>query len=144
MKSKPVIPLFCPPEDMFEQLIRLEILGHSPRKSNSRRIVKNKRTKKPMIIKSSAALDYATMFAKQVPGWAKQCLGGPYDPLFLLAEVYYRTHASDLSVELIKDLLQTNEVIVDDRYVKGELLFNRVDKDNPRAVLTLYRLKVTG
>lgn len=140
--KKPVVPMFYPPKDMYEPLFQLEILGHPPRKSNSRQIVINRKTKKPMIIKSKAALNYVDLFAQQVPGWAKQCLGGPDEPLFLLAEIYYRTNASDISVELIKDLLQKNKVIRDDRYVKAELLFGRVDKDNPRTILTLYRMRM--
>ena len=135
-----IVPMFYPPQSVYEHVLSIEITGQPARKSNSRRIVTNRKTKKPMIIKSEAALDYTDEFLRQVPGWAKLGLGGPDEPLLLHAEIYYKTNASDISVELIKDLLQEAGVISNDRYVKAEMVFGRVDRDNPRAMLTIYRM----
>lgn len=140
-KVAPVTPIFYPPEDDYEQVLQLEILGQPPRKSNSRQIVTNAATNKPMIIKSKKALGYSEQFLQQVPGWARLGVGSPEDPLLLVAVVYYTSNLPDLSVELVKDLLEKAEVLSNDRYVKAELLFFRVDKSNPRTEITLYRVR---
>lgn len=142
MKKPNELPIFYPPSDQYEPVLRLCIDGQPARKSNGRRIVTNKRTQKPMSIKSEEALDYSDSFLKQVPGEAKVGLGGPGDPLFLMAEIFYKSNRSDISVELVKDLLQEAGVVFNDRYIKGEVLFGRVDKNYPRTVITLYRLRI--
>lgn len=140
-KDASTIPVFHPPLEHFEEALQFQVYGQPARKSNSRRIVTNRRTKKPMVIKSEAALEYSAEFLSQVPGWAKLGLGGPDEPLLLWAVVYYKSNQPDLSVELIKDLLQEAGVISNDRYIRGELLFGKVDRENPRILITLFRLK---
>lgn len=94
-----------------------------------------------MVIKSSAALQYAQDFDHQIVAEARQGWGSAKQPLALEAVVYYRSALSDLSVELLKDLLQDAGVISNDRYVKDEHLWGHLDKDDPRVELRLYALE---
>jgi Holliday junction resolvase RusA-like endonuclease len=138
-KSNGSFPVFDPPEE-FELVLEFEVAGQPARKSNSRRIVTNRKTKQPMLIKSEAALNYTDEFLRQVPGNAKLGLGSLEEPLLLWAIVYYKSNQPDLSVELIKDLLEEAGVVRNDRYIRGELLFGKVDRDSPRTIIRLYRM----
>lgn len=121
-------------------LVEMVILGKLPRKSNSRRIVRNKKTGKPLIIKSEQALDYTKKFGLQVRNEVKQKFGSLEDPLGLEVVVYYADRRPDLSIELLKDLLQLNDVVKDDRYIRQQACWAFVDKQYPRTELRLYQL----
>jgi hypothetical protein len=95
---------------------------------------------RPLIIKSKQALAYTESFLKQVPEEHKQKLGCEQKPLALWAHVHYQSNRSDLSVELLKDLLQKAGVISDDRWIKAEFLFGAIDRDNPRVELALFAI----
>jgi Holliday junction resolvase RusA-like endonuclease len=111
--------------------IRLHIAGQPPRKSNSRRIVTNRRTGKPMVIKSQGARDWAGDAAKQIPASARQRVGSVERPLAITFWVRYASRRPDLSVELILDLLEKAEVISNDRHVYEFHAYKEFDKDNP-------------
>jgi hypothetical protein len=130
--------LFHPPSECYTSLFGFTILGNLPRKSNQRRIVRVRN--KPLIIKSKQALEYTDSFMKQVPGELKQQLGNEQKPLALWAHAHYQSNRSDLSVELLKDLLEKAGVISNDRWIKAEFLFASIDRDNPRVELELYAI----
>lgn len=113
------------------ELIRLTIKGQPPRKSNDRRIVVNRRTGKPMSIKSKAALEWVEYALRTIPAEARQGVGSPTQPLCITYFVRYRTRAADLSVELIKDALEKAGVISNDRYVFEDHALKFIDKENP-------------
>ena len=77
---------------------------------------------------------------EQVPEYAKQAYGDVDRPLALWAHVHYQSNRSDLSVELLKDLLQKAGVVSNDRWIKAELLFASIDRDNPRVEVELYAI----
>ena len=124
----------------YKLLLELDIDGQPARKSNSRRIVTNRKTNKPMLIKSEAALNYGELFLHQVPDDAKLKLGSLGDPLAMFVIIYYQSRRPDLSVELIMDLLQKSEVVRDDRYIYETRAWKFFDKDHPRIRLRLYTL----
>jgi hypothetical protein len=126
-----------PPKE-YTKLVDLVILGNLPRKSNQRRIVKVRN--KPLIIKSKQALAYTDSFLKQVPEESKLGLGDKQNPLALWAHVHYQSNRSDLSVELLKDLLEKAGVVTNDRWIKAEFLFAAIDQDHPRVELALYAM----
>jgi len=118
--------------------ITLAIHGHLPRKSNSRRIVVNRRTGKPMVIKSPEALAYERDFMRQVPGSAKIGMKGQ---LHLTAVIYYRSNRSDLSDELLCDSIEKAGIIKNDRQFVSKILYKRIDKENPRVVFTVSSIE---
>ena len=111
--------------------IRIEIQGQPPRKSNSRRIVQNRRTGKPMLIKSAAALSWVEAAGWQIPTDARQQVGSKSQPLAISFWVRYASRQPDLSVELILDTLQEYGVISDDRWVYEMHAYKEIDRDNP-------------
>ena len=83
------------------QAIYLKIFGEPASKANSRRLVA--RHGKPMFIKSSKALSYATMFKQQ-------CVVSPSqmftDDVVVTIRIWYASRRPDLDESLILDLLQ--------------------------------------
>jgi Holliday junction resolvase RusA-like endonuclease len=113
-------------------VISLWIEGQPPRKSNSRRIVVNRQTKKPMLIKSREALNWVKAAIDQVaPELRELRMGSADKPLAIVFIVYYKTRRPDLSVELIMDMLQEAGVISDDRYVYETHAYKNFDPENP-------------
>lgn len=122
--------------------IELTVLGKPPRKSNSRRIVVNRRTGKPMLIKSKDALQYTRDFAKQVPECLKLGLGSKEIPIAVMGAIYYPWWwRGDLSGELILDCLEATGVLSDDRYVVRQTWLKRCDKERPRCDLVVEELE---
>jgi Holliday junction resolvase RusA-like endonuclease len=111
--------------------IHLHIAGQPPRKSNSRRIVTNWRTGKPMVIKSREARAWEKDAAKQIPASAKKQAGSAERPLAITFWVRYASRRPDLSVELILDLLEKTAVISNDRHVYEFHAYKEFDEDNP-------------
>jgi len=121
--------------------IHLVIYGQPARKSNSRRIVRDRRTGRWMIIKSAEALHYEETFERQVPQWARQRLGSQKHPLELQARVFMRHKwTSDLSLELIQDCLEKADVISDDRYIVRKVSEKKWDRREPRVELWIREL----
>lgn len=117
--------------------IVLNIQGQPPRKSNSRRIVTNRKTGKPMVVKSKEALAWMEAAAWQIPDEAKCNVGRPDQLLRIELFVRYKTRQPDLSTELILDMLQKAGVIKDDRYVFEKAEYKQIDKENPGVDLVI-------
>jgi len=103
--------------------------------------VTNRNTGKPMFIKSDKAQDYEDNFLKQITGLHRLGLGGEGDPILVWARIWYRSNQPDVSSELILDLLQKADVLTNDRWAKGQMLFGAVDVENPRTEFRFYRLR---
>lgn len=105
------------------------IHGEPASKANSRRWTGK------FFIKSKKALDYAEAFKKQCP---------VLDPLMegdlrVDIKIYYASRRPDLDESLILDLLQ-GCVYTNDRQVRERHTYWGLDKDNPRAEITVVPL----
>lgn len=110
-----------------------------PRKSNSRQIVRSKKTGKPMVIKSKKALAYCLDFAIQMLQYKPYpCLEGDVE---LKVDIFYRTRKNDLSVELLLDLIQKVKLIKNDRQIRAIHAHGKIDKENPRVEFELEEIK---
>jgi len=99
-----------------------------PRKSNSRQVVRNRRTGKPMVIKSAEARAWVKCSLSAIPEEARLGLGSADRPLKMLFECFYESKRPDLSVELVLDVLERAGVISNDRHVyeyTAKKLFSR-------------------
>lgn len=108
-----------------------------PRKSNSRRMVFNRKTKKPMFIKSKDAIDWmdraiVVMKTLEDKSFTKPC--------GMRAWVFYRSRRSDLSVELLKDAMQKAGVVKNDRLIEYEENRVFVDKERPRVIVEIWEM----
>jgi len=127
----------------YELLVEFSVEGQPPRKSNQRRIVTRGRGKEasPMLIKSQEALNYVEFFGYQVPAkYKNKRYGSLSENLRLDVIVWYRDRRPDLSIELIKDCLESAGIISNDRYVREEHLYGFVDKKKPRSSIRIYRI----
>lgn len=110
------------------------VLGQPQRKDNRRMIVKNRRTVKPMVIKSREALTYVQSFDRQIMSWQRAGYVGPVEVKLIM---YYRNNRSDLPPELIPELifdcLQKVGVFKNDRQIVRCVMEKRIDKENPRV-----------
>ena len=111
------------------------IFGEPASKSNSRRLVSIKG--KPRVIKSKKALEYSKNFENQ----AKPPDVPVEGDVRLEVTIWYRTRRPDLDPSLIMDLLQKVQVIENDRQIKEIHAVHRLDKENPRADITIAKLK---
>ena len=118
-------------------MISFFIHGQPPSKSNSRQIVTNRRTGKPMLIKSPEALAWVSSALEQIRPTDCQHIGSAEHPIRATFQVYYETRRPDLSVELVLDVLQEAGVISDDRHVYECHLFKRFSKDRPGVSVKL-------
>ena len=110
------------------------VYGKLPSMKNSRRIVTNCHTRRPMLIKSQEALDYEEIFAAQIPGKSRKYYAGP---VLLEVIVYYASDRPDLDVEFLKDLIQKTSIIANDRQIRKVVSEKRIDRGNPRVVFTV-------
>lgn len=112
--------------------ISFTVLGCLQSKSNSRKLVMNKKTRRPMFIKSNAARSFAEQAALQIPR-----LNELIDADVVVGiHVYYPTRRNDLDVSLLLDLMQ-GRIYVNDRCVKEQHLYHHIDRDNPRVVVVV-------
>ena len=81
-----------------------------------------------MFIKSKKARNYEASIKQQVAMLGELMTGR----LRMDATVYYRTERPDLDVSLILDGLQ-GRIYKNDRQVREQHLYHRIDRDNPRA-----------
>lgn len=126
----------------YEKILAFTIYGNPQRKSNRRQIVTNKATGKPMLIKSKGALDYEKSFIKQVEeqGLPKLGVGTKDSHVAVEFMLYYKDYRSDVSVEQITDCMEKSGIINNDRYIRLRLVYGYIDKENPRAELTIYKI----
>ena len=115
--------------DTGKSTITFTILGEPASKSNSRRWTGK------LLIKSKKALSYSKMFKQQCP---------VLDPLMdgdirVTMRIWYASRRPDLDASLIFDLMQ-DCIYKNDRAVKEQHLFWGLDKDNPRAEITVEKI----
>lgn len=115
--------------DKCKSTITFTILGEPASKSNSRRWTGK------LLIKSKKALNYSKMFKQQCP---------VLDPLMdgdirITMRIWYASRRPDLDASLIFDLMQ-DCIYKNDRAVKEQHLFWGLDKDNPRAEITVEKI----
>ena len=120
-------------------MIELWISGQPPRKSNSRKIVTNRRTGRPTVIKSAEARQWMADALKQIPAEARLGIGSADAPLSITFRVFYESRRPDLSVELILDTLQAAGVIADDRHVYEIHAYKHFSKDEPGVLVYIER-----
>ena len=121
---------------MNDYLVTATIDGSLPSLKNQRRIVTNRRTGKPMSIKSQDALDYAISFGMQLPAKARIQYAGPVS---LRCRVWYPTRRNDLDIEYLCDLLQYHGVLVNDRQIHHKESWKGLDKERPRIHFTVSK-----
>ncbi len=124
------------PEQQLQPRLAFTVLGQLPRKSNSRRLFRNRSTGRPIIIKSAKALNYECSFATQVVGVSKNMFQAD-DKIMLSAQIYYSSRRLDLSDELLCDLLEKTGIIKQDRQIFEKHLYKGLDKLNPRVEVVL-------
>lgn len=111
------------------------ILGEPASKANSRQIVRI--GGKLRVIKSIKARRYVYEVARQVAPLPedKQLRA----PIAMTAHVYYASQRPDLDPSLILDALQ-GRIYANDRAVRQMHLFHHIDRENPRAEITLAEI----
>ena len=108
------------------------ILGEPASKANSRRVMKlGGQTK---FVRSDKAYKYAKDALKQIRRPAQPILGEVY----AIIDIYYRTQRPDLDESIILDVLQEAGVYKNDRQVRERHTSHYIDKENPRAEITLW------
>jgi len=121
-------------DEVTDYLVTATISGMLPSLKNQRRIVTNRRTGKPMSIKSSGAMEYAATFNHQLPKAARINYDGPVS---LRCRVWYPSRRNDLDIEYLKDLLQLYGVIKNDRQVFHQEAWKGRDPERPRIHFTI-------
>ena len=109
----------------------LVIHGEPASKANSRRWTGR------LFIKSKKALDYSKAFEAQCPILEPLMEGD----LRVDMHIYYASRRPDLDDSLILDLMQ-GRIYLNDRQVKERHLYWGLDKENPRAEITVVPLGV--
>ena len=109
------------------------IHGEPASKSNSRKLVTIHG--RPAFIKSQKARDYGVAFKQQCP---------KLDPMFeddvaIIMTIYYASRRPDLDETLILDLMQ-DLIYANDRQVKERHTYWALDRESPRAVITIVPL----
>jgi len=112
-----------------KSIITFTILGEPASKSNGRRWTGK------FLIKSEKALNYSDMFKQQCP---------VLDPLMdgdlrVTMKIWYASRRPDLDASLIFDLMQ-DCIYKNDRAVKEQHLYWGLDKNNPRAEITVEKI----
>ena len=102
---------------------------------NLREIIRNRRTDKPMVIKSADARAYEAGFGWQVPGTKRVMMEGR---LRLTVYAYYPNMRRDLDCEIIPDLLQLYGVIKNDRHIWEKHYYREMTKEKDGwAIITI-------
>jgi len=112
-----------------KSIITFSIFGEPASKSNGRRWTGK------FLIKSEKALNYSDMFKQQCP---------VLDPLMdgdlrVTMKIWYASRRPDLDASLIFDLMQ-DCIYKNDRAVKEQHLYWGLDKNNPRAEITVEKI----
>ena len=115
--------------DTGKSTISFTILGEPASKANSRRWTGK------FFIKSEKALNYSKMFKRQCP---------VLDPLMdgdlrITIKIWYASRRPDLDASLIFDLMQ-DCIYKNDRSVREQHLYGYIDKENPRAEITVEKI----
>lgn len=112
----------------YREVCRFTVHGALQSKSNSRKLIFNPRTRRPMFIKSDAARSYAQGALLQIP-----CLNQLIDEdCAIWVRVYYPSRRNDLDISLIQDLMQ-GRIYSNDRCVKEIHAYHALDAAQPRV-----------
>lgn len=150
---------YLPPESrMVAAALSFTIHDEMAQKGNSRQIVINRATLKPMLIKSKKALAWWHSATLQLR--ALGLLGTSLTPAFptevlrLTAHCYYVDERSDLDCSVLKDVLQSRYsgkgkkrfrcvagVYENDRQVREEHYFHHIDAERPRVEVVIESLQ---
>ena len=139
ISQSPMESLFLIPKD-YKFLLEGVVYGHQPSMKNRNRIVW--RDGKPLIVHSEEVYEFKKQFkeqAKQKPEWVIKA-GSKEQQLAIYVAVYYKTYLSDPSIDLILDLLQENETLNNDRWVRQKFYWAGISKTAPRLHFRLYEL----
>lgn len=117
------------------------IPGEPASKANSRRLVTIQG--RPRSIKAKKALDWVTNARAAI--WNQTAIPDrPYPgPVAVIIDIYYASARPDLDESLVLDVLQPDKrtgfpgVIVNDRMVVRKYVAKHLDRENPRAVITV-------
>jgi len=135
----------------MSESVEFVVYGEPASKANSRRVMFNKKTKKPMVIKSKKALDYVAAFALQCP----QLPSPLEDNLSATITIYYASRRPDLDESVILDCMQSevhidkkskvktvirNNIYLNDRQVKEKHIYWGLDKENPRCEVKIEKI----
>lgn len=115
--------------DTSPSTISFTIEGEPASKANSRRWTGK------FFIKSEKALKYADSFKKQCPVLDPMMDGD----LRVTIKIYYASRRPDLDPSLIYDLMQ-GFIYENDRQLKEQHLYWGLDKERPRAEITVEKL----
>jgi predicted secreted Zn-dependent protease len=112
-----------------KSIITFTVFGEPASKSNGRRWTGK------FLIKSEKALNYSDIFKQQCP---------VLDPLMegdlrVTMKIWYASRRPDLDASLIFDLMQ-DCIYKNDRAVKEQHLYWGLDKNNPRAEITVEKI----
>ena len=110
--------------------VTFTVYGEPASKANSRKLVTIRG--RPAFIKSKKARDYVAMFDKQCPV-LQELLEGD---LSVTITIFYATRRPDLDESVILDCMQ-DKIYKNDRQVKEKHIFWGLDRDNPRAEITV-------
>jgi Holliday junction resolvase RusA-like endonuclease len=113
--------------------VRLILHGEPASKANSRRLVTIRGQAR--LIKSQKALDYVAAVKRTYPPLVPLLEGD----LRMVADVYYATRRPDLDASLILDALE-GIAYRNDRQVREMHLYHHLDRENPRAEITLEEM----
>ncbi len=111
------------------------VYGEPASKANSRQIVRNRRTGKPMSIKSKKALGYVADFALQCP----QINPVATEDVRVTLTIHYASRRPDLDESIILDCMQ-GYIYKNDRQVKEKHVYWALDRDNPRTEIKVELL----
>ena len=109
------------------------IYGEPASKANSRQLVTIKG--RPAFIKSKKAREYVKSFQTQCEA-LQELLEGDLE---VIIKIYYATKRPDLDESVILDCMQ-DLIYKNDRQVKVKHVFWGLDKDEPRAEITVNTL----
>jgi Holliday junction resolvase RusA-like endonuclease len=114
----------------------MTIFGNLPSIKNRRRLIPAKGNRRPMIIKSKDAMDYEQAFLMAIPQKMRVGYNGPVS---LSARIYYQSRRSDLSVELLYDLIAKASIILNDRQIMHCECWKGLSKESPRVHFTVKK-----
>ena len=128
-------------------LVDFVVYGEPASKANGRRNVFNKKTGKMLYIKSKKALNYAEAFALQCPQMSPPIK----DDVSVTITIFYASRRPDLDESLILDCMQSvvdkkaktvvkDNIYLNDRQVKEKHIYWDIDKNNPRAEISVSTL----
>lgn len=134
-----VLPRYVVDNQVKPSVIEFTILGSPQSKANSRRLVTNRRSGRPMFIRSAPALSYAKAFQQQCPKLRTLIEGD----LSFTAHIFYRSRRSDLDESLLMDLCQ-GYIYKNDRQIKQKHIYHGLDWDTPRAFIKVEALRINA